>query len=122
MRAVAGLLTLSLLVPGCFPNNPRHRTIAKITEGGLIAGGVALLAVSNTGADCDSMSRPGVPTSDCKREAGVTGGIGLGLILVGMVGFIATVSTTPDTPAPAATAPTPAPVPATTPPAPPAHP
>jgi hypothetical protein len=96
MRALALLSSVALLA-GCFPNNAKHRTIAKITEGGLIAGGIVILGVANTGADCDEPSRPG-EQADCKSDAGFIGGVGLAMILVGMVGFIATVSTTPDDP------------------------
>jgi hypothetical protein len=116
MRAVAVILSLSLLA-ACFPNNERHRTIAKITEGGLVAGGIAILAVANTGADCDMASRPG-ENPDCKSDAGLVGGIGLAMIIVGLVGFIATVSTAPDDDKPP-TPPPPPPPPTTTPGAPP---
>ena len=93
MRAVALVLSLSLVA--CFPNNARHRTIAQITEGGLLAGGIALLAVINTGADCDQNMRPGMDM-DCKSDAGILGGVGLTMIILGLVGFIATISTAPD--------------------------
>ena len=109
MRAVAVVLSLSLLT-ACFPNNERHRTIAKITEGGFVAGGIAILAVANTGADCDMAMRPG-ENPDCKSDAGLVGGIGLSMIILGLVGFIATVSTAPDD----KPAPPPPPPPATTP-------
>ena len=93
MRAVAVLLSLSLVA--CFPNNARHRTFAKIAEGGLVAGGIAILAVSNTQADCDLNSRPGM-SMDCKSSRGFVSGLGLALIVAGMVGFFATVTTEPD--------------------------
>jgi hypothetical protein len=97
MRWLAVLLTLSLL-SGCFPNSHKHRTIAKITEGALVAGGVVILAVSNTQADCSGMSMiPGV-REDCESSAGTASALGLGMILVGLIGFVATVSTQPDDP------------------------
>lgn len=80
---------------GCFPDNARHRTIAKYTEGGFLIGGIALLAVVNTGADCQP-DVAGMPDVACEDRAKLVGSIGLGLILAGLVGFIATVSTSPD--------------------------
>jgi hypothetical protein len=90
------LLSIAVL-SGCFPDNARHRTIAKITEGALVAGGIAILTVANTGADCDQAMRPN-ENPDCKSDAGFVGGVGLGMIIIGLVGFIATVSATPDDP------------------------
>jgi hypothetical protein len=59
-----------------------------------------------------------VSTMDCRGREGTLSAIGLGLILLGVVGFIATVSTADDDPAPVST---PAPLPAApAPPAPPA--
>ena len=95
MRWLAVLLSLSLCA--CFPNNHKHRTIAKLTEGGLVAGGVVLLAVSNTQADCMGDMFPG-DQRECERDAGTISTIGFGMILVGLIGFIATVSTQPDDP------------------------
>jgi hypothetical protein len=94
MRAVA--LTLCISLVACFPNNPRARTISKISEGGAVLAGIVLLAVSNSGADCEAKGQPGVPDSNCRSNEGAISDIGLGLILVGLAGFIATVSTTPD--------------------------
>ena len=94
MRAVAVVLSLSLLA--CFPNNARHRTIAKITEGAFVVGGIALLATSNTQADCDDEMRLGGSVMTCKSNRGLISGLGLALIMVGMVGFFATVTTEPD--------------------------
>ncbi len=98
MRAVALLTCLALTA--CFPNNPKHRTYAKITEGGFLAGGIALLAFSSTQADCDQEVGLGMPKMDCKSKAGLISGIGLTMILLGMVGFAATVTTAVDDPAP----------------------
>ena len=95
MRAVvASALSLSLLAGACFPNNAQHRMYAKLAEGGALAGGIALLYAVNSGADCDMSSAPGgQPDDSCKSRATVLGDLGLGLILLGLVGFIATVST-----------------------------
>ncbi len=120
MRAVALALTLSLTVAACFPENARHRTYAKVTEGGLLAAGIAILAVTNTGADCDHNGGLGnlPPDKDCKSRSSLVGGVGLGLIVIGMVGFIATISTTPDDdkpiPPPLPTTPPPGPTPVAT--------
>jgi hypothetical protein len=80
---------------GCFPNNAKHRTYAKLGEGALVASGIAMLAVTNTGADCSPvLGRPGVV--ECREKATIVGNVGLGMILVGMLGFVATVSTAPE--------------------------
>lgn len=137
MRAGVAILTsCALLMGACFPDNAKHRTIAKLTEGGFIVGGIAILAVVNTGADCKP-DVAGMRDVACEDRAKLVSTIGLGMILAGLVGFIATVSTAPDdkpdaptglpeaprpdtTPAPAATAPvvTPPATPPTTPPEP----
>lgn len=96
MRAVALLLSLSLATAACFPKNEKYQTYAKLTEGGLVAGGVAMLFFTNTGADCDMMARPGIPEDSCHTKAAVLGGIGFGMILTGLIGFIATISTAED--------------------------
>ena len=88
------LVVLSLTA--CFPNSKRHRTYAKIGEGAAIAGGIGLLYVTNTGADCDQMRGLDGDASGCRGNAKVLGTIGLGLILAGLTGFIATVSTSPE--------------------------
>lgn len=94
MRTAAGLLSLAL-VAGCFPHNPKARTYAKLTEGALIVGGIGMefLANSRTGANCDTSGSLGMSTSDCKSTGSVLGGVGLGMILTGLTGFIATIST-----------------------------
>ena len=136
MRAVALLLSLTLSLPaaGCFPTNARHRTYAKLGEGAALASGIGILLFTRTGADC--APTPGKPYADCREEASTVSAIGLGLILAGLIGFVATISTTPDdkpatpvaaprppappAPPPSAPAPavTPAPPPAPPPPAP----
>lgn len=94
MRAVA--LTLALSMTACFPHNARHRTIAKVSEGVSLVSGIAILAVVNSGADCDAMMMPGLEDPDCEGNANILSTIGLGLIMLGLGGFIVTVSATPD--------------------------
>jgi hypothetical protein len=95
--AVAFVITASLLAGACFPNNPKHRMYAQLGEGAALAGGITMLYFVNSGADCDMNSAPGgEPDDGCKTKATVLGDIGLGLILIGLVGFIATVSTAED--------------------------
>ena len=96
MRAVVAFVTSSALLMGaCFPDNARHRTIAKVVEGGFIIGGIGLLAVVNTSADCKG-EIAGMPDVACEDRAQLLGSIGLAMILAGLVGFITTVSTSPD--------------------------
>lgn len=138
MRSSAALVAAFAITTGaCFPNNAHHRTIAKYAEGGAILAGIAILAVAKTGADCRT-AIANMPDADCQNRAELVGDIGLGLLLTGLVGFIATVSTSeddsanvgvpapqpvlptfvpPPAPAPIRTAPT-APVPTVQPPAP----
>jgi hypothetical protein len=91
--AVAVVLTLTL--SACFPNSAKHRTYAKIGEGAALATGIGILYVANSGADCDESRMVGVESS-CRTNASIIGTVGLGLILAGMTGFIATISTSPD--------------------------
>lgn len=117
MRAVALMCCLALL--GCFPGNKKAQRYAKITEGGLLLGGIVILAVANTGADCDSnMGGLGGLKNECKQDASLISGIGLGLVIAGLVGFAATITTAGDDPAAPATTtqvtPTPEPAPAPT--------
>ena len=60
------------------------------------AGGIGMLAVSSTQADCDQDVGLGMPKQDCKSKAGLISGVGLTMILLGMVGFAATVTTAVD--------------------------
>jgi hypothetical protein len=98
MRSVALLLSFSLAAAsgGCFPHNSKHRTYAQLTEGGMIVGGIGILTVVGTGADCDVKMVGDMSSDSCKTRASVIGNVGLGLILAGLVGFIATVSTAED--------------------------
>lgn len=91
--AVALALSVSLL--GCFPNNARHRTYAKYAEGASLVTGIIISAVANTGADCDQMSMAGVD-NNCRDKAKWLSTAGVILILVGLVGFVATISTAED--------------------------
>lgn len=96
MRAVIAFVTsIAMLTGACFPDNEKHRTIAKITEGGFILGGIALLAAVNTGADC-MPDVAGMRDVACEDKARLVGSIGLAMILAGLIGFITTVSTSPD--------------------------
>lgn len=90
--AVALLLSVSML--GCFPHNARHRTYAKYAEGGALVGGIVISAVGNTGADCDQMDMRG--GTSCRSNAQILSTIGVTLILAGLLGFVATVSTAED--------------------------
>lgn len=95
MRLVIVTLLLASLT-GCFPHNAKHRKIAKWSEGGAIAGGILLLSVAGTGADCTA-GPAGRPTyDDCRHKATLVGEVGLGLILAGLIGFGVTQVTTPD--------------------------
>lgn len=108
MRAVSLFLAITLL--GCFPHNKRARTYAKLSEAGSLVAGIGMEYFVNTGADCDAMTLPGQTTSSsCHTHAAVLGDVGMGLILAGLLGFVATVSTSPDEDGPP-----PAPIPSET--------
>ena len=96
MRAVALLVSLTLTTAACFPHNAQHRTYAKIGEGGALVAGILISALSNTGADCDENRAPGTQVSDCRSNAHVLSTVGVVLILTGLLGFVATVSTAED--------------------------
>lgn len=117
--AVALLVSLSMTSAACFPHNEQHRTYAKFAEGGALVAGIVISGVSNSGADCDEKRAPGTEIKDCRSNAQLLSTIGVGLILAGLLGFVATVSTAEDedkttaktqqpTPAPTATTPPPA--------------
>ena len=96
MKAVATLLCLGLIA-GCFPHDAHKRTFAKLGEGAVIATGIGIELATNTSADCDSsMKVAGVPNSGCRTTSSAMGNLGLGLILAGVLGFVATVSTEED--------------------------
>jgi hypothetical protein len=92
--AVALAVSVSLL--GCFPNNARHRTYAKYAEGASLVTGIVISAVANTGADCDEMMMAGRPVDDCRTTAKWLSTAGVVLILAGLLGFVATISTAED--------------------------
>src|SRR5512143_3318499 len=95
--AVAFLLTVTMTLAGCFPHDPHKQTIAKVTEGGALIAGIAISAFANTGADCDTMNKdPGQNPADCRSKAQILSTIGVALILAGLLGFVATVSTAED--------------------------
>jgi len=135
MKSAVALTLVASLGMGCFPHSARNRTIAEIVEGGVSVSGVVIEGFVQSGADCDMTHAPGAPPVACKQSASVAGGIGVALILAGLVGFIATISTSeddndtpkpieiksapaPTTAAPASASPPPAPAPATPEPAP----
>lgn len=89
--AVALLLSVSLL--GCFPHNPKARTYAKLGEGTAIVAGIAISAFANTSADCDEMHMPGIDDSGCHSKARWLSTAGVVLVVGGLLGFVATVST-----------------------------
>jgi hypothetical protein len=95
MRSAVALMLASSLV-GCSLHNTRDRTIAEVVEGGVALSGVVLEGFAQSGADCDMTAAPGEPQVQCKSNASITGGIGVALILAGVVGFIATISTSSD--------------------------
>lgn len=97
MKAVVALLCSVAVLTGCFPNNPQHRTYAKYAEGTAVIAGIAVSAFANTGADCDAMEMPGPNIeNDCRTKAKWLGSLGLVLILSGLLGFVATISTAED--------------------------
>ena len=91
-RAVVALL-VSVSMLGCFPHSARNRTIAKASEGGAILAGIAISAFANTNADCDMVTMPGVDESGCHSKAQWASTAGVVLIVGGLLGFVATVST-----------------------------
>jgi hypothetical protein len=94
-RAVVALL-VSVSMLGCFPHNPKARTYAQLGEGAAIVAGIAISAVANTGADCDEMAMPGIDDSGCHSKAQWLTSAGVVLIVGGLLGFVATVSTAED--------------------------
>lgn len=96
MRSAVALLLASSFLAGCFPHNARNRTIAQIVEGGIAVSGVVLESFVQSGADCSMQAAPGEPPLKCESNASVGGGIGVALILAGVIGFIATISSAED--------------------------
>jgi hypothetical protein len=91
MRAIASLISIALLA--CFPHNARMRTYSQAAEGAAIVAGIATEYFVNSTADCQAKAELGNPQASCKSTGTALGGIGLGLILAGIGGFIVTVST-----------------------------
>lgn len=96
MRIAAAVVAISVLATGCFPHNARYRSYAKWAEGGALVSGVVISGLSQTGADCDSMGATAMPDASCHTTAKVLGTTGLFLIVGGLLGFVATVSTSED--------------------------
>lgn len=94
-RAVVALL-VSVSLLGCFPHSPQKRTYAKIGEGTAILAGIAISAFANTAADCDEMEVTGINNSSCESGAKWASTAGVVLIVGGLLGFVATVSTAED--------------------------
>jgi hypothetical protein len=94
MRSVVALLLTASMTVGCFPHDPHKRTLAQFAEGGAVVGGIALEAFVSTGADCDMMTKIGAPPDpNCHSKSATLGGVGVALILAGLLGFVATIST-----------------------------
>ena len=97
MRAVvASVVALAVASGGCFQSTEHSRTIAKLVEGSMVVGGITMLAIVNTGADCQHTASGTGPKDTCTGRASALGNVGLGLLLAGLVGFVVTVSTSPD--------------------------
>lgn len=86
MRTALIVLLLASIT-GCFPHNARHRKIAKWTEGATMLAGVLVLSQSKTGADCTAGPAGREEFDDCRFKAQIVGGVGLGMVLAGLVGF-----------------------------------
>jgi hypothetical protein len=98
-RAVVALL-VSVSLLGCFPHSARNRRYAQIGEGTAILGGIVIGALANTTADCDEMQVPGLNDNSCKNKAQWMSTAGVVLIVGGLLGFVATVSTAEKAPPP----------------------
>jgi hypothetical protein len=115
---IAVVAAVALLATGCFPHNKKHRRIAYAVELGVLGTGVAVLALSPPGADCDR------DDDACLSRANTLSGIGVFLLLAGLGGLVATISSAEEaaTPPPKKLdeeePPAPAPVKATKPPEP----
>ncbi|HEY5951326.1 MAG TPA: hypothetical protein VIV40_37795 [Kofleriaceae bacterium] len=100
-RAVVALL-VSVSLLGCFPHSARNRRYAQIGEGTALLAGIAVSAFANTAADCDEMLVTGVNNANdsCKSKANWLSAVGVVLIVGGLLGFVATVSTAEAEPKP----------------------
>lgn len=86
-------MTAMALTAGCFPNDPYASRIAKISEGGAALLGIGFLGLAKTQADCDANSDKDM---GCNSTGSTLQTVGLSLLIVGIVGFIATVSVEED--------------------------
>jgi len=86
-------VTALALAAGCFPNDPYASRIAKISEGGAALLGIGLLALAKTQADCDADSNKDM---GCNSTGTTLQTAGLSLLIIGIVGFVATVSVEED--------------------------
>jgi hypothetical protein len=99
MKAVVALVcSVTVLLAGCFPNNPARRRQAKYVEGAALIAGIGVSALANTGADCDQMDMMSTVHGDnsCRTTAQWLGTAGLLLIVGGLLGFVATIATAED--------------------------
>ena len=81
-------IVLLLVASACFPESARHRRYAKIGEGVLVAGGIALNYLASS-SGC--MQRPpGSVVDDCDQSIAQLDNLGLVMIFSGLVGFAAT--------------------------------
>jgi hypothetical protein len=95
--AVALVLVLTVSTVGCFPKDAHKRTLAQLGEGGALAAGVLLEAFLGSGAECDQMTKIGSPPdANCHQRSTIYGDVGVALILGGLLGFVATISTAED--------------------------
>ncbi len=96
MRFTSLSLLFAFALTGCFPHNARNRKIAKWTEGATMVAGVLVLSQSKTGADCTAGPAGREAYDDCRFKSTIVGGVGLGMVLAGLVGFGVTQITSGD--------------------------
>jgi hypothetical protein len=96
MRFISLSLLFAFALTGCFPHNAKHRKIAKWTEGATMVAGVLVLSQAKTGADCTAGPAGRDAYDDCRFKATIVGGVGLGMVLAGLVGFGVTQITSGD--------------------------
>ena len=90
------MIAVAVLAVGCFPESARHRRYAKFGEAGAIVSGVALQLINNSRNSGCADRTPGTRVSCDEANIDI---IGLALIGAGLVGFAATMITTPSDPA-----------------------
>ncbi len=96
MRFTAAVVSLTLLMAGCFPHNAKYRAYAKWAEGGSLVAGIALAGLSGTTADCPMMVGVEGDQTSCRNTANALQGTAVVLILAGRRGVGASVSTAAD--------------------------